>query len=251
MVAETEPGPTMPMPTAPAPWSPAPATTGIPAASPVAAAPAWLMWAQISGPSKSRGSHSIGMPAASASTLDQRRWVTSSSRVPLASCRWRTRGHLVADVVLGTEDVGDSSRFPAGACAPRAVGQGEVGQRRIAGEFDETRAADLRLQPVALGLGALIAVSAGRRTLPSASSITQPCIWPVRPMASTGAPLRAGSASTAAMASRAARHQSSGSCSAQPMCSEWMGGVFAGRRGRYLTAIHQHRARAAGAYVNS
>ena len=60
MVAETEPGARMPMPTAPAPWSPAPATTGVPGWRPVAAAPSGEMRAQISGPSKSCGSHASG-----------------------------------------------------------------------------------------------------------------------------------------------------------------------------------------------
>ena len=57
-------------------------------------------------------------------------------------------------------------------------------------------------------------MSAGRRTLPSLSSMTAPCIWPVRPTASMCTPL----ASTSRMAFCAARHQSSGSCSAQPGC---------------------------------
>src|SRR5438445_470646 len=39
-VHETSPGSTMPLPIALAAWSPAPATTGVPARSPVAAAPA-------------------------------------------------------------------------------------------------------------------------------------------------------------------------------------------------------------------
>ena len=45
-----------------------------------------LMRAQISGDSKTAGSQLLGMPAASATSLDQRRWVTSSSSVPEASC---------------------------------------------------------------------------------------------------------------------------------------------------------------------
>ena len=40
---------------------------------------------------------------------------------------------------------------------PEQLGEGEVGQRGVAGQLDQPLAADLCLQPVALGLGALIA----------------------------------------------------------------------------------------------
>ena len=43
------------------------------------------------------------------------------------------------------------------AADPEQLGQGKVGQRGVAGEFDQALAADLCLQPVALGLGALVA----------------------------------------------------------------------------------------------
>ena len=59
-------------------------------------------------------------------------------------------------------------------------------------------------------------MSEGRKTLPAASSSTAPCICPVNPIpaiALAGWPL---AVSTARMACCAARHQSAGSCSAQP-----------------------------------
>ena len=52
---------------------------------------------------------------------------------------------------------------------------------------------------------------AGRRTSPRSSRQTRPCIWPDRPTRPSEAPSRVSAASLA-------RHQSSGSCSAQPGC---------------------------------
>src|SRR5579863_10353523 len=86
IVADTDPGCKIPMPTAPAPWSPAPATTGVPAFSPVIPAAVALIRAHTSGDSYTFGSQLSGIPAASATSFDQRRCVTSSSSVPLASC---------------------------------------------------------------------------------------------------------------------------------------------------------------------
>src|SRR6185437_6876649 len=64
----------------------------------------------------------------------------------------------VADVVLGAEDVGDTGEDLRLVLAdPKKFGQGEVGQGRVAGEIDEALKADLLRQPVALGLGALVA----------------------------------------------------------------------------------------------
>jgi hydroxypyruvate isomerase len=60
-------------------------------------------------------------------------------------------------------------------------------------------------------------MSAGRTIRSSASSNTAPCIWPDRPtarMAAAGMPARS---IAARMTSWLARHQSSGSCSAQPI----------------------------------
>ena len=50
---------------------------------------------------------------------------------------------------------------------------------------------------------------AGRSTWSRSSSVTRPCIWPEKP-------IDAGSTSRSASAASVARHQSSGSCSAQP-----------------------------------
>ena len=59
---------------------------------------------------------------------------------------------------------------------------------------------------------------AGRSTLLSSSSSTRLSICPLRPRPFTSAGFTPLSASTWEMVSRAAAHQSSGSCSAQPFC---------------------------------
>src|SRR5207253_9140870 len=78
MVACTAPGATTPSPTAPAAWSPAPATTGVPAARPVASAPCFETVPQTSGDSTSFGSAAMLIPVALATSADQRRLATSN-----------------------------------------------------------------------------------------------------------------------------------------------------------------------------
>jgi len=71
-------------------------------------------------------------------------------------------GEAVADIVLGTEDVGDADEdFGLVLADPKELGEGEVGQGGVAGELDEAVEADLFGEPVALGLGALIAPDEG------------------------------------------------------------------------------------------
>ncbi len=71
-------------------------------------------------------------------------------------------GHAVADVVLGTENVGDFGKdFVLVIADPEEFGEGEVGQGGVGGELDETLIADLFGEPVALGLGTLIAPDEG------------------------------------------------------------------------------------------
>src|SRR5713226_7026217 len=59
-------------------------------------------------------------------------------------------------------------------------------------------------------------ISAGRTASPAASSSTKPCICPLSPMAETSARVAPASVKHSAIARHAARHQSRGSCSAQP-----------------------------------
>src|SRR5216684_5208827 len=59
-------------------------------------------------------------------------------------------------------------------------------------------------------------ISAGRNTSPAASSSTKPCICPLSPTARTSAPVAPASVKHSATATQVARHQSLGSCSAQP-----------------------------------
>ena len=52
-------------------------------------------------------------------------------------------GEAVADVVLGAEDVGDAGEdFGLVLADPEELGEGEVGQRGVGGELDESFAAD-------------------------------------------------------------------------------------------------------------
>ena len=86
MVALTVPGLTMPMPTArPPPGLPPPATTGVPAARPVASAPARTRRPVTADPSWTAGRLAASMPTCPISSDDQRRPATSKSRVPEAS----------------------------------------------------------------------------------------------------------------------------------------------------------------------
>src|SRR5579864_1787397 len=60
----------------------------------------------------------------------------------------------------------------------------------------------------------------GRSTTPFLSSNTRPCIWPVRPMPRISSAPVLPLWRHCGIARHAVRHQSCGSCSAQPMCGE-------------------------------
>ena len=67
-------------------------------------------------------------------------------------------GEPVAHVVLGAHDVADLREdLRLMRLDPQQLGEGEVGQRGIAGELDQALVADLLGQPVAFGLGAGVA----------------------------------------------------------------------------------------------
>ena len=105
---------------------------------------------------------------------------------------------------------------------PQQLGQREVGQRRIAGQLDQPLVADLFRQPVAL------AAASACRTRSAPAAAPAPALvqhhravhlsgqrrWPQSARCGSGALL-----SAPRIASCAARHQSSGSCSAHPGCS--------------------------------
>jgi hypothetical protein len=78
MVALTAPGATTPIPIAPAAWSPAPATTGVPAAKPVAAAASAETFPQMSGDSNNVGSKDESSSTACKTSFDHWRRETSS-----------------------------------------------------------------------------------------------------------------------------------------------------------------------------
>ncbi len=88
--------------------------------------------------------------------------VEQKSAAGLLHVHGELAGEAVADVVLGAEDVGDAGEDLGLVFAdPEEFGQGEVGQGGVAGELDEALEADLFRQPVALGLGALVAPDEG------------------------------------------------------------------------------------------
>jgi len=67
-------------------------------------------------------------------------------------------GEPVAHIILGAHDVLDLCEdLRLMRLDPEQLGQGEVGQRRVAGQLDQLFIADLLVQPVALRLGARVA----------------------------------------------------------------------------------------------
>ena len=67
-------------------------------------------------------------------------------------------GEAIADIILGAEDVRDAGEdFGLMRAHPEQLGEGEVGQRGIAGQLDQPLSAELGFEPVALRLGALVA----------------------------------------------------------------------------------------------
>ena len=67
-------------------------------------------------------------------------------------------GEAIAYVILRAHDVGNASEdLRLVFFHPQQFSQGEVWQCRIAGQLDQAFAADLRVQPVALRAGALVA----------------------------------------------------------------------------------------------
>ena len=103
---------------------------------------------------------------------------------------------------------------------PEQLRRGEAGERAVARQADQPLDADPPLDLLALGrrcAGRSRGSPAGSpRSSPSRA--TRPCIWPERPIPA------ALSAPTAASAASLARHQSSGSCSAQPGAA-WRAGT--------------------------
>ncbi len=70
-------------------------------------------------------------------------------------------------------------------------------------------------------------IGAGRTTSPAASSSTRPCICPLRPIAAISPASVLALDKHSAIATQAARHQSRGSCSAQPNCGDTIGACSA------------------------
>ncbi len=82
--------------------------------------------------------------------------------------------------------------------------------------------------------------------------MTQPCIWPVRPMASTWDPVMLAAARAPAIAVLAARHQSSGLLLGPADVLGVDGSVFAGRGSYYFAvAVDENCPGSASAYVDT
>jgi hypothetical protein len=129
-------------------------------------------------------------------------------------------GEAEADVVLGAEDVrGAGEDLRLVFFDPEELGQREIGQSRVAGELDEAVVADGFGEPVALGLGARVAPDQGRAQ-DDAVFVEQNGAVHLAGEADSGDGLVGVGCGrdSSTMAMSAARHQSSGSCSAQPGC---------------------------------
>jgi hypothetical protein len=212
------PGRTVPVPTAAACWSPAPNATGCPRAGRGGA-----RRSGVSRPAAAPGSPSAGMsagsrPNAASVAVDQRGPATSNISVADASVgslpsspvnRWRSASLASSSVRARASEAGSCSRSHAsgGSVSPRTTGLASSSRRPAASIVAATSGS----RPAAR---VSIQVMAGRTVSPAASSSTKVCIWPLRPIPTTSAP--GASASTPRVASPAAAHQSSGSCSAQP-----------------------------------
>src|SRR5690349_24934293 len=93
-------------------------------------------------------------------------------------------GKAQSDVILGKKKSAET--FPQSGfmiADPKQLGEGEVRQRRIAGEFDQPSAPDRRVQLLTFfGSPLSHQISAGRSTWLSLSSSTAPCICPENPI---------------------------------------------------------------------
>jgi hypothetical protein len=98
----------------------------------------------------------MGMPEASATSFDQLAvgHVEQQGAAGFLHVHGELAGQTVADVVLRAEHVGDLGEDLRLVLAhPEELGEGEVGQRGVAGQRDQTFATDLRFQPIALRVG--------------------------------------------------------------------------------------------------
>ena len=98
-------------------------------------------------------------------------------------------GQAVADVVLGAQMCAILAKI-SGSCVSThsSLVRVKLGSAGLAGELDEPLVAD-RVSCSQSHSGWVRVshqMSDGRRTSPSSSSMTAPCIWPVRPTASIG-----------------------------------------------------------------
>ncbi len=130
---------------------------------------------------------SIGMPAASA---------TSRAPAPVGHVQQQRpagllhvdrelAGQPVTDIVLRAQHVRDLREDLRLVLAhPEQLGQRKVRQRRIRDQLYQPRAADLlrRASRTAAASAGRTRSAPAEAPAPSASSITQPCIWPVSPM---------------------------------------------------------------------
>ena len=197
------PGRSIPTPSAAAAWSPEPAATGIPFQCP-----------ETSGDSSASGSHSAGSSSASSTSADQRRPRDVEEQRPrrVGDVDRALAGEPQPHVVLRQQHVRDP-RVDVGlvAAQPEELRRREAGQRAVAGQRDQPLEPDPRLDLRALLAGALV-VPEDRRPQHPLVGVEARRARASGPRGRSRPARRRGRASAASLA----RHQSSGSCSAQP-----------------------------------
>ncbi len=164
-------------------------------------------------------------------------------------------GQPVAHIILGAHHVADLREdLRLVRLDPQQLGQREVGQRGIAGKLDQLLVADLLGQPVALRLRARVAPDE-RRAQHRALFVEHHRAVHLSGERDRRNRLHAVpgvAASAPRMASCAARHQSSGSCSAHPGCSARKGACSHEAAPISLpAAIHHDGPRAARSHIHA
>ena len=138
---------------------------------------------------------------------------------------------------------------------PQQLGQREVGQRRIRRQLDQPLASDLRVQPIALLVCPLIAPDQRRpQHLAGGIQHDRPMHLPGEPdgvNSRSPAPGPPAAAITSRIAPWAARHQSSGSCSAQPGWGLRNGACSTAAEATSCRLVDQNSAGTASAYIKS
>jgi len=207
--SDETPGTTEPTPTAAA------SATGLRAGTPVIA-PVTV------GPSKVRGNHPGSTPSASRISGDQSRAARSNSIVPEPSARstacspvsrrrTKSLGKSTCASAAQTSGSWPRSHSSLGAVNPGRASLPVIAIRR-------SRPTISRIASHSAAVRWSFHRIAGRRISSRSSSVTRPCIWPVRPTACTVEASASAVWSADRTAIRVASHQRPGSCSLHKGC---------------------------------